>query len=48
MYYNNDIEVIKLVQQWMPQIIIADDSEDAKNLVREIQNNFNAFISARP
>ena len=47
MYYNNDIEVIKLVQQWMPQIIIADESDDAKDLVREIQNNFTAFIAAR-
>lgn len=46
MRYNYKTEVIKLLQQWMPQIQIIDNSEDAKILFEAIKNNYQIFIDS--
>ena len=46
MHYNNKLEVIKLVQQWLPQITIADSSDEAQNIVKEIKQNYQEFINS--
>lgn len=45
MHYNHQLEVVKLVQQWMPQITIADDSEEARNIAEDIKQNYEQFLS---
>jgi hypothetical protein len=44
MIYNDNIEVVKLVQQWMPLISVADDSVEAKEIIQDIKNNYRKFI----
>jgi hypothetical protein len=44
MVYNNKIEVIKLVQEWMPQIQILNNSEESEAIRNEIRENYKAFI----
>lgn len=44
MTYNHKMEVVKLLQQWMPQILIKSDSEEAKEIIEEIKNNYNNFM----
>lgn len=44
MTYNHNIEVVKLLQQWMPQITIKSKSDEAKEILEEITNNYNKFI----
>lgn len=46
MHYNDKIEVIKLVQQWLPQITISNSSEDARNIVNDIKHNYQEFIAS--
>jgi len=44
MTYNHKIEVVKLLQQWMPQITIKSKSDEVKEILEEITNNYNKFI----
>lgn len=44
MTYNHKIEVVKLLQQWMPQITIKSKSDAAKEILEDITNNYNKFI----
>jgi hypothetical protein len=46
MKYNHKLEVIKLVQQWLPLITISDSSEDAKNIINDIKTNYQKFIES--
>ena len=43
MIYNNDIEVIKLVQQWMPLITVVNDCDDARDVIEGIKENYDEF-----
>ncbi|MCH9740038.1 MAG: WYL domain-containing protein [Epsilonproteobacteria bacterium] len=45
MIYKKDIEVVKLVQQWMPLIYVVNDSTDAKEIINGIEQNYNDFLS---
>ncbi len=45
MRYNYKLEVIKLVQQWLPQITIDDDSQEALEIIDDIKTNYQQFIS---
>lgn len=45
MRYNYKLEVVKLVQQWLPQIIIVDDSVEAQDILKDIKDNYNSFIA---
>ncbi len=44
MLYNNRLEVVKLIQHWMPQIKLIDSSEEATKIRKDIKNNFLSFI----
>ncbi len=44
MLYNNKIEVVKLLQQWMPQIKLADITSDTDEIRKDIENNFKNFM----
>lgn len=46
MTYNYKLEVVKLVQQWLPQITIVDDSEKAQKIIEEIKNNYKIFTDS--
>ncbi len=46
MRYNYKLEVIKLVQQWLPQITIVDNSDEAKEILEEIKKNYQTFIDS--
>lgn len=46
MTYNYKLEVVKLVQQWLPQITIVDDSEKAQKIIEEIKNNYKTFTDS--
>jgi len=43
MIYNNEIEVFKLVQQWMPLISIVNDCEDSQKIIDGIEENYKEF-----
>ncbi|MFK5977222.1 MAG: WYL domain-containing protein [Sulfurovum sp.] len=45
MIYNNDIEVIKLVQQWMPLITVINDCDDANQIINQIKKNYDEVFS---
>lgn len=45
MIYNNEIEVSKLVQQWMPLISVVNDSDDAKKVIERIKKNYEEFLN---
>ena len=45
MIYNNEIEVFKLVQQWMPLISIVNDSEDSQKIIDGIERNYKEFLN---
>lgn len=45
MIYNSDIEVIKLVQQWMPLIYVVNDSVYSKEIIDGIEENFQIFLN---
>lgn len=44
MIYNSNIEVIKLVQQWMPLIYVVNDSENSQNIINGIKENYIKFL----
>jgi hypothetical protein len=45
MYYNSlEIEVVKLIQQWMPHIKISDDDENKSKVYKIIKDNFEKLI----
>jgi hypothetical protein len=44
MLYNNRLEVVKLIQHWMPQIKLIDSSEETTKIREDIKNNFLSFI----
>jgi len=44
MIYNSDIEVMKLVQQWMPLISVVNDSENSQKIIDGIRENFYDFL----
>ena len=44
MLYNDQIEVVKLLQQWMPQIKMIDNTKEEKEIYETIKNNFKSFI----
>jgi len=43
MRYNNKIEVISLVQEWMPQIMVVNNSSEAEEVVKDIDRNYGLF-----
>lgn len=45
MRYNYKLEVVKLIQQWLPQITISDDSIEAQEIINDIKNNYKSFIN---
>jgi len=45
MIYNDEIEVFKLVQQWMPLISVVNDCEDSQKIIDGIKDNYNKFIN---
>lgn len=46
MRYNYKLEVIKLIQQWLPQITIVNNSDEAKEILEEIKKNYQTFIDS--
>lgn len=46
MYYNNNQEIISLLQQWMPQISIQKNLELKKEIYSKIQSNFEKLIQS--
>jgi len=46
MHYNDKLEVVKLIQQWLPLITINDDSKDAHEILKEIKQNYQNFINS--
>lgn len=44
MYYNNNQEIISLIQQWMPQISIQNNIELKKEIYSNIQSNFEKLV----
>ena len=45
MYYNSlEIEVVKLIQQWMPHIKISDNDENKSKVYKIIKDNFEKLI----
>ncbi len=44
MLYNDRLEVVKLIQHWMPQIKLIDISDEATKICEDIKNNFLSFI----
>jgi hypothetical protein len=46
MIYNDDIEVIKLVQQWLPYIYVVNDSESSQSIIGGIKENYTKFLDA--
>jgi hypothetical protein len=45
MIYNDKIEVFKLVQQWMPLILVVNDCEDSQKVIDGIKENYKKFIN---
>lgn len=39
MYFNEIFEVVKLVQQWMPQITIQSSEQIRNEVYKQIENN---------
>ena len=46
MIYNSNIEVIKLLQQWMPLISVVNDSENSQKIIDGIRENFYDFLDS--
>ena len=44
MIYNDEIEVSKLVQQWMSLISVVNDSDDAQKVIDRIKKNYGEFL----
>lgn len=47
MIYNHKIEVVKLLQQWMPQITMKNDSDNTQEILDDITNNYNNFLGTK-
>jgi hypothetical protein len=45
MIYNNKVEVIKLIQTWMPHIRIIEESDKSKEILAEIEGNYKCFLN---
>ena len=45
MTYNHEIEVIKLVQQWMPYILVVNNSSEAEEIIGGIKRNYRMFFN---
>lgn len=45
MYYNEIIEIVKLVQQWLPEITIINDSKIRNEVYSTIKHNVNKLLS---
>jgi len=46
MIYNDDIEVVKLVQQWLPYIYVLNDSENSQSIIDGIKENYTKFLDS--
>ena len=46
MKYNYKLEVVKLIQQWLPQITIVDDSTEAQEILEDIKRNYQTFMAS--
>jgi predicted DNA-binding transcriptional regulator YafY len=46
MRYNYKLEVIKLIQQWLPQVTIVDNSDEAQKILENIKRNYQVFIGS--
>jgi len=44
MTYNHEIEVIKLVQQWLPYILVVNNSREAEEIIGGIERNYRMFF----
>ena len=44
MYYNDIFEVVKIIQQWMPQITIQNSSEIRKEVYSKIEKNLSKLL----
>jgi hypothetical protein len=44
MTYNHKIEVIKLVQQWLPYILVVNNSSEAEEIIGGIERNYRMFF----
>lgn len=44
MYYNDIFEVVKIIQQWMPQIKIQNDSELKREVYSKVQKNISNLL----
>jgi len=44
MKYNHELEVIKLVQQWLPYILVVNNSNEAKEIIEGIKRNYQTFF----
>jgi len=44
MTYNHKIEVIKLVQQWLPYILVVNNSSEAEEIREGIERNYRMFF----
>ncbi len=47
MYYNNDFEIEKIIQQWMPNITIQNNLELKNKVYKKINDNFNQLINGK-
>jgi len=44
MTYNNKLEVILLVQQWLPYILVVNNSNEAEEIIGGIERNYRMFF----
>ena len=44
MTYNHEIEVIKLVQQWLPYILVVKNSSESEEIIEGIESNYRMFF----
>jgi len=44
MTYNHEIEVIKLVQQWLPYILVVNNSSKSEEIIEGIERNYRMFF----
>jgi len=44
MTYNDKLEVIFLVQQWLPYILVVNNSSEAEEIIGGIERNYRMFF----
>jgi len=44
MTYNDKLEVILLVQQWLPYILVVNNSNEAEEIIGGIERNYQMFF----